>query len=276
MGKKQRNSKKQLAQYFTPPAIVDFMYDLVDFDPLWKVIDPACGEGVFLLKALQRGAAAVVGVDIDSTAIQQAEALLAGYGNRVHLFCQDGLAEIQSENAFWRGYYDLVIGNPPFTASRYRVRDPAVLERFEVAYQELPDESLTLNLFGEDVTVRRRRKKASQVIEVLFLERFIQLAKPGGKVAIILPEGIFANFNLRYVREWLVKNFTARAVVALPRETFKATGTTAKTCILYLEKSPAPPNHQVLLAEVSQLNLDGEENPELETIASVMRERGAT
>jgi type I restriction enzyme M protein len=273
MGKSNPN-KKRLGQYFTPPAIVDFMYDLVGFDPLWKVIDPACGEGVFLLKALERGGAMVVGVDIDPAAIERARALLGRRGERVRLFCQDGLADLQTENAFWRGHYDLVIGNPPFAASQYRVRDPQVLQRFEVAHEDLPDQGTTLNLFGEDVTLRRRRKKASQVIEVLFLERFVQLAKPGGKVAIILPEGVFANSNLRPVRAWLIKNFTVQVVVALPRETFKATGTNAKTSLLYLEKSPPPPGHRVLLAEVSQVDVNGGPNEELETIVRCWREEG--
>jgi len=104
------------------------------------------------------------------------------------------------------------------------------------------------------------------VIEVLFLERFVQLARPGGKVAIILPEGVFANSNLRYVREWLVQNFTIHAVVGLPRDTFKGTGTTAKTAILYLEKCKPPEGHQVLLAEVGRINPNGQPNPELEVV----------
>lgn len=91
-------------------------------------------------------------------------------------------------------------------------------------------------------------------------------------VAIILPEGVFANSNLRYVREWLVENFTLRAVVGLPRDTFKDAGTTAKTAILYLEKRRPPEGHQVLLAEVGQINPNGQPNLELGTVVTALQE----
>lgn len=128
-----------------------------------------------------------------------------------------------------------MIGNPPFASGKWRARDKEVLRQFTLAQVEDEKRALQLPLLGE--TLRPVKTRASQVIEVLFLERFVQLARPGGKVAIILPEGIFANTNLRYyVREWLVQNFAIQAVIGLPRETFKGTGTTVKTAILYLEK----------------------------------------
>lgn len=108
-------------------------------------------------------------------------------------------------------------------------------------------------------------RKSSQVIEVLFLERFIRLAKPNGKVIIILPEGIFANSNLKHVREWLVRNFTLHAVIGLPRDVFKHTGTTAKTAILYLENRKPNPKHKTTLVEISELRLDGSNNKQLKT-----------
>ena len=119
---------------------------------------------------------------------------------------------------------------------------------------------------GLEKELRPLKPRPSQIIEVLFLERFIQLARPGGKVAIILPEGIFANSNLRYVREWLVEHFIILAVIGLPRDTFKGTGTMAKTAILYLEKRRPSQNHKVVLAEVTEINLDSEENPQLEVV----------
>jgi len=265
------NQKRHLSQFFTPSAVVEFMFDLVDFDPLWKVMDPACGDGAFLKEALRRGAAAVAGVDIDSEAIEAAEENLREFEGRFRLFCQDGLADIKCESGFWKEHYDLVIGNPPFASSKWRVRDKEILRHFTLAHTEDERNSLQLPLLDE--SVRPVKTRASQVIEVLFLERFVQLARPGGKVAIILPEGVFANTNLRYVREWLVQNFTIHAVVGLPRDTFKDTGTNAKTAILYLEKRRPPEGHQVLLAEVGQINLNDGPNPELATVVAALRER---
>ncbi len=281
MAKGNNETQKQVGQYWTPPVIAEFMLELVNFDPLWKVIDPACGEGIFLLKALERGCGAVAGVDIDPEAIERVKEVLRDYRERVKLYCQNGLQPINDENAFWRGDYDLVIGNPPFAAVDNRVRDPEVLKRFELAHVKVSEEIVKISgqsrLF--ELPVERKRQKLSQAIEVLFLERFIQLCKPGGKVCIILPEGIFANSGLRHAREWLIKNFTIHAIIGLPRDTFKATGTTAKTAILYLEKQPPPEGHEVFLAEVSQVNVNGNaslnhaDNPQLMEILDWWRER---
>jgi len=80
------------------------------------------------------------------------------------------------------------------------------------------------------------KKLISYPIEVLFLERFLQLAKPGGYVAIIIPDGILANINLQYIREWIFDQARVFAIVSLPRETFKHIGTTAKTSIIFMQK----------------------------------------
>lgn len=245
------------------------MYDLIRFNPLWKVIDPSCGEGVFMLKALERKCATVAGVDIDPMAIEKARENLAVYSGKIQLFCQDGLKKIETNNGFWAKHYDLVIGNPPFSASKYRVRDKKILSDFELAWVDKTDPSVTGSLFGEKLRLQRR--KSSQVIEALFLERFTKLAKPGGKVIIILPEGIFANSNLRHVREWLLRNFILHAVIGLPRDVFKHTGTTAKTAILYLENHKPNPNHKTFLAEVSEVKLDANNNSQLEAVLKAFR-----
>lgn len=244
--------KKELGQFFTPKKIVDFMYDLVSLCPTWKVIDPACGEGTFLLGALERGCVNVCGIDIDSKAIEDCHDNLNGYEGKYYLFQQDGLVDIETDNLFWKGDYDLVIGNPPFNSSKYRIQDKAILRRFEWGIKE--DTSGQLDLFNEQATVKEKELRPSQAIEVLFLERFIQLAKPGGKVAIILPEGIFANTSTRYVRDYLVEDLTIKAIIGLPTDTFREFGTTAKTCILYLENRKPQKDNRVFIASVDSLN----------------------
>lgn len=275
MGNLTKSARKSLGQFWTPPAIVNFMLELVECEPLWKVIDPACGEGIFLMGAIKRGCGAIAGVDIDPEALERARKLLGVSSGKVRLYCQDGLDPIQDENAFWRGDYDLVIGNPPFANTGYRISNPAILRRFELAQVRVDTQADKENgqpaLF--DLPVEYKRQKSSQSIEVLFLERFIQLCKPGGKVCIILPEGIFANSSVHHVREWLVEQFTLLAIVGLPRDTFKRVSTTAKTAILYLEKRPPKASHQVFLAEVSDFKHDSTESltPQLEEILTQFR-----
>jgi type I restriction-modification system DNA methylase subunit len=73
-------------------------------------------------------------------------------------------------------------------------------------------------------------------IEILFTERFLQLAKPDGLIAIILPEGIFANAQTQYFRDWLLQKGRPLAIVSLPRKVFSSAGANAKTNILFMKK----------------------------------------
>ncbi len=141
--------KRHLSQFFTPEPVVRFMFDLAGFNPLWKVADPACGDGAFLKEALRRGASAVAGIDIDPEAIEPARENLQEFESRFRLFCQDGLAKIETENVFWKEHYDLVIGNPPFAGSKWRVRDKEILRHFTLAHMEDNKHAIQLSLLRD-------------------------------------------------------------------------------------------------------------------------------
>ena len=90
---------------------------------------------------------------------------------------------------------------------------------------------------------------------VLFIDRCLQLLKPGGRLMIVLPDGILCNSGDRYVREYIMGKkdeksgqfvggkAIVKAVISLPSDTFKLSGTGAKTSILYLQKRPADPEN---------------------------------
>lgn len=80
------------------------------------------------------------------------------------------------------------------------------------------------------------RKVATFPIEVAFVERFVRLAKPGGMIALIVPNGITSNAQLKFLRDWLSEHARLIAVVSLPRETFKKFGINASTSILFLQR----------------------------------------
>lgn len=89
---------------------------------------------------------------------------------------------------------------------------------------------------------------------VLFIDRCLQLLKPGGRLLIVLPDGILCNSGDRYVREYIMGKkdektgefvggkAIVKAVISLPSDCFKLSGTGAKTSILYLQKRHANPN----------------------------------
>ncbi|HAN7760607.1 TPA: N-6 DNA methylase [Escherichia coli] len=89
---------------------------------------------------------------------------------------------------------------------------------------------------------------------VLFIDRCLQLLKPSGRLLIVLPDGILCNSGDRYVREYIMGKkdektgefvggkAIVKAVISLPSDCFKLSGTGAKTSILYLQKRHANPN----------------------------------
>jgi len=86
---------------------------------------------------------------------------------------------------------------------------------------------------------------------VLFIDRCLQLLRPGGRLMIVLPDGVLCNSGDRYVREYIMGKkdektgqfvggkAIVKAVISLPADAFKLSGTGAKTSILYLQKRKA-------------------------------------
>jgi type I restriction enzyme M protein len=91
---------------------------------------------------------------------------------------------------------------------------------------------------------------------VLAIDRCLQLLKPGGKLLIVVPDGILCNSSYKYVREYLIGKkdeatgefsggkAVLKAVISLPQETFALSGAGAKTSVLYLQKKRSPADRQ--------------------------------
>jgi hypothetical protein len=77
---------------------------------------------------------------------------------------------------------------------------------------------------------------ASTAIEVFFTERFVRLAKPGGLIAVIVPESIVASDRMSPLRRWLNGKMDLHGVVSLPQKVFTGVGANAKTSILFARR----------------------------------------
>jgi type I restriction enzyme M protein len=195
-----------ICQFFTPDAVAQCMFRLVGACAGQRVIDPSCGDGAFIRNAPS-------GCDVYACEIDPKYAGLVGARlNRGHFIAGDALTELLP---LW-GTFDVAIGNPPFSAQANLERRRCVLSGFDLGLG-----------------------RPSQCLEVLFLELFLKLVKPRGRIAIILPDGPLSNRPFRYVREWLLCRAHVEAIVSLPRGVF--TGTTAKTNILVARKLPPAP-----------------------------------
>jgi len=113
--------------------------------------------------------------------------------------------------------FDVIMTNPPF-GSKIPIDDPHILEQFELAKFEMSGGT-----------------RSSMPPEQLFIERSLQLLKPGGRLAIVLPDSILSNPGLVFIRHWILKKARLIASVDLPIVTFKPhTGT--QTSVLLLQK----------------------------------------
>ncbi|MEW6009642.1 MAG: N-6 DNA methylase [Candidatus Omnitrophota bacterium] len=190
--------KKFYEQFFTPSVIAEGMLKLIEAERGY-LIDPSCGDGVFLKVALRYRRIKPFGCDIDKAYIKDLDkGVLKG-----HLLTGDSLMVLLDYN----DTFDFSVGNPPFSAQENLITDPYILNSFVLG-----------------------RGRKSQAIEILFLELFIYILKQGGWFSIILPEGIISTRSLQYVRDWLINNTQIHSIISLPRKIFN--GTSSKCIIL--------------------------------------------
>lgn len=167
-----------------------------------------------------------------------------GHGGVHH---HDGFLNV---NGIFEGRFDIILTNPPFGAnvepsdkilpSEIEV-SPAAERRYRDEYGELYTESQErvrahVNKPIASLFKLPASEKAKIKTELLFIERCLDLLKPGGRMGIVLPEGIFNNPSLARVREFTEDRAFLRAVVSLPPETFISSGASVKCSLLFLQK----------------------------------------
>ena len=135
------------------------------------------------------------------------------------------------KNANTIEFFDVIVTNPPF-GSKIPIKDSHILEQFEIGYlwrTEKDGEN------GQTGWQRSRDFQSSAPPEQLFIERCIQFLKPGGRLAIVLPDSILGNPGLGYIRQWLVEKTKIIASVDLHVDTFQPRNGT-QTSILIVQK----------------------------------------
>ena len=265
-------AKKKKGQFFTPRFVIDMCIRMLNPKRTEYVLDPACGSAGFLIHAMEwvypvknademekrkhnYAAKYLWGIDFEEQAAKTSRALMliAGDGHS-NIFGPDvdtlepktwfrntsgrdllnglktkGLTKnnipyeeiFTDEEKAWEYFeelnFDIVLSNPPFAGE---VKVKVQLKKYELAKGALR---------------RGKNKQAKEERDVLFIERIIKMIKPGGRAAIVLPQGKFNNSSLAFIREWILRKARLLAVVGLHQNTFKPhTGT--KTSVLFIQK----------------------------------------
>jgi len=152
----------------------------------------------------------IYGVDINFNLGTAAKVNMLLHGDgATNIFIQDGLLPFKSYDAKMEGRFDVIVTNPPFSVDLDNETKKDLQQEF---------------IFGG--------KKNS---ENLFVERWQQLLKPGGRLGAVLPESVFDTTENKYIRLFIYKHFRVKAVVSLPTLAFEPF-TSTKTSLLLAQK----------------------------------------
>jgi len=224
-----------LGQYFTPEPVVRLMIGILDPIESDLIVDPACGSARFLTAAIRHVKEKRIsklfgevdgkkvyedfvrgnlhGIEISKRLVRVAMADMMLYDDaHTNIRCTDGLDDFKNYIDVSPEIYSIAVTNPPFGSI---IKDELTLSRFALS-----------------------QGRRSQHKEILFLNRCFELVKPGGKIGIVLPDGLLSNSNRndKTVRKWYRSQGQIVATVALPFHTFVPFGANAKTHVVFFRK----------------------------------------
>ena len=229
--------KWDMAQYFTPTTVTDFLVEIINPQFGEHVADPACGSADFLVAAFRIArkynpgfADCIWGIDNSSNAVQVAvlNMLLNGDG-KTNVIKDDSLENIDR----YIEKYDILTCNPPF-GTKILEKRPKVLMQYDLGFEWIINEE---GNFEKTDTLLPQQETG-----ILFIEVCVKECRPDGRIAIILPNGYLGNRSHKYktVRDWILRHTRLAAIVSLPRFTFKSSGADVSASVLYLEKRSEP------------------------------------
>lgn len=244
-------------QFFTPRNVVKLLVSLANPSRNDKLIDPACGSGGFLIESLRYVWSQVKkegeelgwpdreifadqqevaiknfrGIDKESFLSKTTKAYMAILGDgRGGIFCENSLEDTSNwgsdtQNSIHLGYFDVVLTNPPY-GSKLKIDDQDILSQYNLGFKWKV----------KDNTFQKTTKQLDyQTPQVLFIERCLDLLKPGGRLGIVAPESMFCNPSHKYIMNYVESKAQIEAVISMPENLFQP-HTHAKTCIVLMRK----------------------------------------
>ena len=203
-----------------------------------------------------------------------------GHGGVHH---HDGLLNV---NGIFDGRFDIILTNPPFGAHvdkdlKITEADKFTDEQKILAYTKRYGNAYVEALkqvndhIGESLLSLFETGKMSGLTEVLFIERCLNLLKPGGRMGIVLPEGVLNNTNLQKIRDFVESKAKIMLIVSIPQDVFIASGATVKPSLLFFRKFTTDEAKQYnAIATQAKVDAQAPYQTELDTIAAKLALRG--
>ena len=260
----------EFGQYFTPRKIVQFIVDALPITNENKVLDTSCGSGGFLLHALDKvrkqadqkakegyfdpttpegykehfdfwhdfAEHNLFGIEISEGIARTAKMnMIIHDDGHTNVIAFDGLEAINTmrEKTKNRGFkedtFDFIITNPPF-GSKIKFAEKRYLENYALGKKGIDWIDAKL----KNINLNRETVRDQQTTEVLFIEQCHRFLRPGGYLAMVIPDSILTNSSMQYVRDWIEEHWRIVAVVSLPQFAFAANGAGVKSSVLFLKK----------------------------------------
>lgn len=263
------NLRGDRGQYFTPRGAIRLVVQMLAPKEGERVLDTSCGTGGFLVEILNylnkvfhaekhvkagdenteefisirdRLAAFasknLFGADFDPFLVRAAQMNVMMAGNGLgHLFHMNSLefpvghlpGVKPANEVIPLGSIDVVATNPPF-GSDIPVTERSILEQYELARRwERQGDSFVMT----------PAIKPAVAPEILFIERCVQWLKPGGRMGIVLPDGVLGNPGDEFIRYWILRHCWVLASIDLPVECFIVeANVNILTSLLFLKKKP--------------------------------------
>jgi type I restriction enzyme M protein len=253
-----KSSKGEKGQYFTPRHVIDMCVKMLNPQKGEYMIDTASGSCGFPVHTIfyitghlfenadisqeeKEDVLKVFGIDFDEKVVRVARTLnlIAGDGetNVLHLNTLDydrwneavnnpdwrdtygdgfrRLEKLKKElNSYKEFGFDILMANPPFAGD---IKESRIIHKYELGYN------------------KKKKPKSKVGRDILFIERNLHFLKPGGRMAIVLPQGRLNNTSDKDIREFIADKARIIAVVGLNNNTFKPHSGT-KTSVLFLQK----------------------------------------
>lgn len=300
----------ELGQFFTPRTIVNYMVDVLDIKEGETICDPCCGSGGFLIRAFEHiqdlidndihqkihdvvndvakdgtekkkqveqlllqldknhvGSRYyklchqyIYGVDANIRMARTSKMNMIMHGDgHLGVYCHDGLFDVGGAK---NGKFDVILINPPFGLRIAR---------------DLENE-------GKKVSDCYHIKKSNA--EALFIERCLNLLKPGGRAGLVLPDGILNNPNMEDVRKYVEREADILNITSIPADVFIASGANVKPSLVFLRKkikNEGNTDNVISISKVDDAGINSKglpsDNQQLIELAPVVKEwiaRGAT
>ncbi len=174
-----------------------------------------------------------------------------GHGGVHH---HDGLLNV---NGIFEERFDVILTNPPFGArvdknlkisEADRFTDEVIIKKYEKRYGDDYKKALRQvnDNIGKSVLDLFDTGKMSGLTEVLFMERCLRLLKKGGRMGMVLPEGVLNTSNLAKVREYFEGRAKIILICSIPQDVFIAAGATVKPSLVFFKRFTEEEENQYL------------------------------